>query len=339
MESVLAYIVRRVFMMIPVIVGVFLLSFFLARVIPGNPALMVVGPQATAQRLHAVEVQMGLNLPIWDQLGNYAIGVLHGNFGTSIVTGNPVLTDLETRFPATVELTLASIVIALAVAVPIGILSAIHRDSWIDYLGHFISLVGVSMPTFWFGILLILAFFTALRIAPPPLGDLGVAFSPPPAVTHMVIVDALLAGQWQEFWSALNQLILPAITLSTGTIAIMVRMIRASMLEVLEQDYVRTAHAKGATPTRVYLVHVFKNALVPIITVFGLQLGYLLGGTVLVETVFSWPGVGSYVSNAILADDYAPVQAFALLSAIFYSLINLLVDVINASIDPRITYD
>ncbi len=335
----LAYIVRRILLMIPVIVGVFLLSFFLARVIPGNPALMVVGPQASPERLHAMEVQMGLNLPIWDQLGNYVVAVLHGNFGTSIVTGNPVMVDLETRFPATVELAVASLIIGLAVAVPLGILSAIYRDTWIDYVGHFISLSGVSMPTFWFGILLILAFFTVLRVAPPPLGDLGVAFTPPPAVTHIVLLDALIARQWQVFWSALNQLILPAITLSTGTIAIMVRMIRSSMLEVMEQDYVRTAKAKGATPRRIYLVHVFKNALVPIITVFGLQLGYLLGGTVLVETVFSWPGVGSYVSNAIMANDYAPVEAFALLSAIFYSVINLLVDVINAGIDPRITYD
>ena len=335
----LAYIVRRVLMMVPVILGVFLLSFFLARVIPGNPALMMLGPQAPPSRLHALEIQMGLNLPIWDQLWRYVVAVLHGNFGTSIVTGDPVLVDLETRFPATVELAVASIVIGLAVAIPLGILSAIHKDSWVDYLGHLISLSGVSMPTFWFGILLILAFFTVLRVAPPPLGDLGVAYSPPPAVTHIVVLDALIAGQWPVFWSALNQLILPAITLSTGTIAIMVRMIRSSMLEVMEQDYVRTAHAKGVPPTRIYLVHVLKNALVPLITVFGLQLGYLLGGAVLVETVFSWPGVGSYVSNAILANDYAPVETFALLSAIFYSVINLLVDVLNAAVDPRITYE
>ena len=168
--------------------------------------------------------------------------------------------------------------------------------------------------------------------------DLGVAYTPPPAVTHIVLLDALIAGQWPVFWSAFNQLILPAITLSTGTIAIMVRMIRSSMLEVMHQDYVRTAHAKGVPPSRVYLVHVMKNALVPLITVFGLQLGYLLGGAVLVETVFSWPGVGSYVSSAILADDYAPVETFALLSAVFYSIINLLVDILNAAVDPRITY-
>ncbi len=326
-------------MMVPVIVGVFLLSFLLARVIPGNPALMMLGPQAPPSRLHAVEVQMGLNLPIWDQLWRYVVAAVHGNFGTSIVTGNPVMVDLETRFPATVELAVASVIVGLAVAVPLGILSAIRKDSWIDYVGHFISLSGVSMPQFWFGILLILAFFTTLRIAPPPLGDLGVAYSPPPAVTHIVVLDALIAGQWQVFWSAFNQLILPAITLSTGTVAIMMRMIRSSMLEVMEHDYVRTAHAKGVPPRRIYTAHVLKNALVPVITVFGLQVGYLLGGAVLGETVFSWPGVGSYVSNAILANDYAPIETFALLSAIFYSVINLLVDVVNAAIDPRITYE
>jgi peptide/nickel transport system permease protein len=334
----LAYVVRRVLMMVPVIIGVFLLSFFLARVVPGNPALMMLGPQAPPSRLHAMEIQMGLNLPIWDQLWRYVWSALHGNFGTSIVTSDPVMVDLETRFPATVELTVASIVIGLAVAIPLGILSAVYRDSWIDWLGHLVSLTGVSMPTFWFGILLILAFFTLLRVAPPPLGDLGVAYSPPPTVTGMPVIDALIAGQWAVFWSALNQLILPAVTLSTGTIAIMVRMIRSSMLEVMEQDYVRTAHAKGVPPRRIYLLHVMKNALVPLITIFGLQLGYLLGGAVLVETVFSWPGVGSYVSSAILADDYAPVETFALLSAIFYSVINLLVDIINAAVDPRITY-
>jgi len=325
-------------LMVPVILGVFVLAFLLARVIPANPAVMVIGLQSTPAEIHAEDVALGLNLPIWEQLWNFVVAALHGNFGTSIVTGNSVMSDLTERFPATVELTVASVLIALVVALPLGVLSALYRDSWLDWVGHVISLAGVSMPLFWLGLILIMVFYTGLHIAPAPLGDLGIIYTAPPPLTHILVLDALLEGQWAVLWSALGHLILPALALSTGTIAILVRMLRASMLEVMHQDFVRTARAKGATSWRVYMVHAFRNALVPVVTIFGLQIGYLLGGAVLVETVFNWPGVGSYVTSAILASDYAPVEVFALLSAIFYSLINLCVDVVNAAIDPRITY-
>lgn len=334
----LTYVVRRVLMMVPVIIGVFVLAFLLARVVPANPALMVVGLQSTPADLHAEEVALGMNLPVWEQLWRFVLAALHGHFGASIVTGHAVLADLSERFPATLELTVASIVIAIIVAVPLGTLSALHKDSWVDWIAHVFSLSGVSMPLFWLGLILIMVFYSVLHIAPTPLGDLGVIYSPPPPITHIVLLDALLEGQWAVFWSALGQLVLPALALSTGTIAILVRMLRASMLEVMRQDFIRTARAKGAGAWRIYMVHAFRNALVPVVTIFGLQVGYLLGGTVLVETVFNWPGVGAYVTSAILAGDYAPVETFALLSALLYSVINLCVDIANAAIDPRITY-
>lgn len=325
-------------MMAPVILGVFVVAFVLARVIPANPALMVVGLQSTPAEVHVEQVALGLNLPLWQQMWMFLVSALHGNFGTSIVTGHPVLSDLLERFPATVELTFASAVIAVVVALPLGILSALYKDSWIDWLAHVISLIGVSMPLFWLGLILIMVFYSVLHIAPAPLGDLGPLYTAPRAITHIVPLDALLEGQWPVFWSALRHLILPAVALSTGTIAILVRMLRASMLEVMRHDYVRTARAKGASALRVHMVHTLRNALVPVVTIFGLQIGYLLGGAVLVETVFNWPGIGSYVTSAILGSDYAPVEVFALLSAVLYSLINLCVDVVNAAIDPRITY-
>lgn len=324
--------------MVPVILGVFVLSFLLARVIPANPAIMVVGLQSTPAEIRAEDVALGLNLPLWHQIWNFLVAALHGNFGTSIVTGHSVLSDLTERVPATVELTLASVVIALVVALPLGILGALYKDSWLDWLAHVVSLAGVSMPLFWLGLILIMVFYSVLHIAPAPLGDLGIIYTAPPPITHILVLDALLEGQWDIFWSALGHLVLPALALSTGTIAILVRMLRSSMLEVMHQDFIRTARAKGASAWRVYMAHAFRNALVPVVTIFGLQIGYLLGGAVLVETVFNWPGVGSYVTSAILASDYAPVEVFALLSALFYSLINLGVDVVNAAIDPRITY-
>lgn len=325
--------------MVPVILGVFVLSFVLARVVPANPALLVVGLQSTPAEIRAEEVALGLNLPLWRQLLDFIAAALHGDFGTSIVTGHPVLSDLAERLPATLELTVASVVIALVVAVPLGVLSALRRDTWIDWLAHVVSLSGVSMPLFWLGLLLIMVFYSALHIAPAPMGDLGIIYQSPPPITHILVLDALIEGDWPVLWSALGHLVLPALALSTGTIAILVRMLRASMLEVLHQDFIRTARAKGNGAWRVYMVHAFRNALVPVVTIFGLQIGYLLGGAVLVETVFNWPGVGSYVTSAILASDYAPVEVFALLSALFYSVINLCVDVVNAAIDPRITYN
>lgn len=324
--------------MAPVILGVFVLSFLLARVIPANPAIMVVGLQSTPAEIHAEELALGLNLPLWHQIWNFVVAAVHGNFGTSIVTGHPVLSDLTERLPATVELTVASVVIALVVALPLGILGALYKDSWLDWIAHVVSLSGVSMPLFWLGLILIMVFYSGLHIAPAPLGDLGIIYTAPPPITHILVLDALLEGQWSIFWSAMGHLVLPALALSTGTIAILVRMLRSSMLEVMHQDFIRTARAKGASTWRVYMVHAFRNALVPVVTIFGLQIGYLLGGAVLVETVFNWPGVGSYVTSAILASDYAPVEVFALLSALFYSAINLGVDVLNAAIDPRITY-
>ncbi len=337
-SPILTYVLRRILMMVPVILGVFVVAFLLARVIPANPALMVVGLQSTAAEVHAEELALGLNLPLWLQMWHFLLAALHGNFGLSIVTGQPVLTDLAQRFPATVELTVASVVIAVAVALPLGILSALYKDSWIDWLAHVISLTGVSMPLFWLGLLLIMVFYSALHLVPAPLGDLGVLYAQPPPITHILVLDALLEGRWAVFWSSLRHLILPALALSTGTISVLMRMLRASMLDVLRHDYIRTARAKGASAWHVYMVHTLRNALVPVVTIFGLQLGYLLGGAVLVETVFNWPGVGSYVTSAILASDYAPVEVFALLSAVLYSVINLCVDVVNAAIDPRITY-
>ncbi len=332
------YLGRRLLAMIPALFGVLICVFLLTRVLPGDPARTLAGEQADPETVQRIRDQMGLDKPLWSQFVTYLSGVFRGDLGTAWHTGRPVLADLASRFPATVELALVALVIALVLGIPLGIISAVHRGRWVDHLGRIVGLTGASMPLFWLGMLVIYVFYYLLDIAPAPVGRLGDSINPPTHVTGLYLVDSLLSGDTVAFSSAAHHIIWPALVLSTGALAMFSRMTRSAMLEILGQDYVRTAVSKGLRPRSVIGKHALKNAAPPVLTVVGLELGQLLAGAVLTETIFTWPGIGSYITQSILATDYAPIQAFTLLAAVLYLVINLAVDLAQAAIDPRIRH-
>jgi ABC-type dipeptide/oligopeptide/nickel transport system permease component len=332
----MSYVIRRLLAMIPALIGVVICIFLLTRILPGDPARTLAGEQADAATVEKLRVDMGLDQPMLGQFFDYLGDLLQGDLGFAWHTGHTVAADLATRLPATAELAIVSILIALVVAIPLGVLSAVYRDRAIDHIGRVISLVGASMPLFWLGLLAIYLFYFTLGWAPAPIGRIETGVNPPTPVTGFYLVDSLLSGDVMAFTSSLKAIIWPALVLSTGSIAMISRMTRSAMLEVLGQDYVRTAVSKGLNPAIVVGKHAFRNASPSVVTVVGLEFGQLLGGAVITETIFSWPGVGSYVTQSIMATDYAPVQAFSLLAAVIFLVVNLLVDLTNAAIDPRV---
>ncbi|MBN3525337.1 ABC transporter permease [Paenibacillus apiarius] len=335
----LQFITRRLLYLIPSLLGIVLITFILSRVLPGDPALMIAGEQAPQHVVENIRAQLGLNDPLYVQFGAYIKQLSQGDLGVAWHTGHTVLEDFAVRLPATIELGFVSLLIALLVAIPVGIVAATKKESIVDHISRIFSLIGACMPVFWLGLLLILFFYSKLGIAPAPMGRIGGDILPPTHITGLYLVDSLLTADWVAFKQSLSHLLLPAICLSAGTMAIIARMMRSSMLEVIGQDYIRTARAKGLNERSVVYKHALVNASIPTVTMIGLQIGYLLGGAVITETIFAWPGVGSYVTESILATDYAPIQAFTLLSAVVYSCINLLVDMVYGLIDPRIRYE
>jgi peptide/nickel transport system permease protein len=325
--------------MIPALIGIVVITFILSRVLPGDPAIVMAGEQATDDVIAKIRMDMGLDKPLFVQFFSYVGQLLQGNLGFAYHTGHTVLSDFAIRFPATIELTLASVIIAICVAIPVGIIAATRKESFIDHISRVFSLIGACVPIFWLGLLFIYIFYSILGWAPAPMGRISGDLNPPTHITGLYVVDSLMTGDMVALKSSLAHLLLPAICLSTGTMAIVARMTRSSMLEVIGQDYVRTARAKGLSETAVVGKHSLINALIPTLTVLGLQFGGLLGGAVITETIFSWPGVGGYVTDSILAADYAPIQAFTLVSAILFSFINLAVDLVYGLIDPRIRYE
>ncbi|MFC9711485.1 ABC transporter permease [Paenibacillus sp. NPDC056933] len=334
-----AYTLRRLLQMIPALIGIVVITFILSRVLPGDPAIVMAGEQATDDVIAKIRMDMGLDKPLIVQFFSYVGQLLQGNLGFAYHTGHTVLSDFGTRFPATIELTLASVIIAICVAIPVGIIAATRKESFVDHISRVFSLIGACVPIFWLGLLFIYIFYSILGWAPAPMGRISGDLNPPTHITGLYVVDSLMTGDMVALKSSLAHLLLPAICLSTGTMAIVARMTRSSMLEVIGQDYVRTARAKGLSETAVVGKHSLINALIPTLTVLGLQFGGLLGGAVITETIFSWPGVGGYVTDSILAADYAPIQAFTLVSAILFSFINLAVDLVYGLIDPRIRYE
>ncbi|MFZ1058056.1 MAG: ABC transporter permease [Candidatus Rokuibacteriota bacterium] len=331
------YAVRRSLTIIPVLLGVSVLVFSFIHLIPGDPALTMLGERATPEKVEEVRRHLGLDRPIPEQYLIYLGKVVRGDLGISIVRGDPVLTDLLRRFPATVELATAAIFLALLFGIPIGIVSAVWRNSLVDSFSRVWALAGVSMPIFWLG--LMLAWFFGVQLRWLPTGfrlDTGTAFEP---WTNFVILDAALQGNWAVLRDALRHLILPAVALATIPLAVIARMTRASMLEVLSQEYIRTAEAKGLPQAAVILRHALRNALLPVLTVVGLQIGHLLAGAILTETIFSWPGIGLWVYESIESRDYAIVQGASLFIAVIFVVVNLVTDVLYAAIDPRIKYD
>ena len=331
------YAIRRSLTVVPVLLGVSVLVFSFVHMIPGDPALTMLGERATPEKVAEVRARLGLDRPIWQQYVLYFGNVLHGDLGVSVVRGDPVTTDLLRRFPATVELALAAIVLAITIGIPIGIGSAVWRNSLLDSLARLGALTGVSMPIFWLGLMLAWFFGVQLRVLPTGFRlDSGTTFVP---WTNFVMLDATLQGDWSALADALRHLVLPALALATIPLAIIARMTRASMLDVLSREYIRTAEAKGLSRRAVILRHALRNALLPVLTVIGLQVGQLLAGAILTETIFSWPGIGLWVYESIESRDYAIVQGASLFIAAIVVVVNLVTDLLYAAVDPRIKYE
>ena len=331
------YAIRRGLTIVPVLLGVSVLVFSFIHLIPGDPALTMLGERATPEKVAEVRARLGLDRPIWQQYVLYIGNAVRGDLGVSIVRGDPVASDLLRRFPATVELAMAAIVVAIALGIPIGVASAVWRNSPLDSLARLGALTGVSMPIFWLGLVLAWFFGVELRILPTGFRlASGTSFVP---WTNFVFLDAALQGDWATLADAIRHLILPALALATIPLAVIARMTRASMLEVLSREYIRTAEAKGLSRRAVILRHALRNALLPVLTVVGLQVGRLLAGAILTETIFSWPGIGLWVYESIEARDYAIVQGVSLFIAVIVVGVNLVTDVLYAAVDPRIKYE
>jgi peptide/nickel transport system permease protein len=349
------YILRRLVMLIPVLLGISIITFSMLRLIPGDPCRVMLGERATAEMCAAFAERMGLNDPIYVQFGRYLFNIVRGDLGTSIKTGQPVTAELIQRLPMTFELTLASMILAVTLGILAGIIAAVRNNSAVDLATMVLANVGVSMPIFWLGLILMFVFAFKLGWLPPSgrstvgvevvsltsLWNLGAST---PRVLYALVdflsgfrlLTSLVTGNMAAFWDTVKHLILPAAALATIPTAIIARMTRSSLLEVLNQDYIRTARAKGLTPRLVLWRHALKNAMLPIVTVIGLEVGYLLGGAFLTETVFSLPGVGRLMVDRILARDYPVVQGAVLVIATIFVFVNLVVDLTYAWLDPRI---
>ncbi len=333
----LRFILTRVSLVIPTFLGVTFLTFLLIRLVPGDPIEVRVGERGIPpERLLELRRELGLDRPLWQQFLDYIAGVLQGDLGVSLVTRNSVLSEFLTLFPATLELAALAMLFATVVGLPAGIIAAVRRGSVFDHGVMGISLTGYSMPIFWWGLLLILFFSVGLGWTPVS-GRLDLLYYVEP-VTGFMLVDTLMAGEYGAFWSALHHLILPMIVLGTVPLAVVARMTRSAMLEVLGEDYIRTARAKGLAGKRVIGLHALRNALIPVVTVIGLQVGTLLGGAILTETIFSWPGVGKWLIESINRRDYPALQGGVLLIATTVMAVNLLVDVLYGVLNPRIRH-
>ncbi|MFD3260617.1 ABC transporter permease [Paenibacillus lentus] len=335
----LKYALRRIAMMIPSIIGIVMITFILTRILPGDPALMITGEQALPEVVEKVRQEYGFDQPLYIQFWDYIKQLLRGDLGFAWHTGHSVASDFVSRFPATLELTLASMLIALVVAIPLGIAAASRQNSIFDHISRVLSFIGSSVPIFWLGLLLIALFYAKLGWLPAPIGRISGGINPPTHITGLYVLDSLLSWDMIALKSSLHHLILPSLCLSMGTMAIVTKMIRASMLEVISQDFMRTAKAKGLSSRSVIYRHGLINSLIPSLTVIGLQFGALLGGAVITETIFVWPGIGNYVTESILSADYAPIQAMTLISAILYGFINLIVELLYGVLDPRVRYE
>lgn len=318
------------------IAAVIVITFALTRILPGDTAEYFAGPAATKEAIQEVRVKLGLDKPKYQQFIRYVEDLSRGDFGQSLTTGQPVIRDLVARLPASAELTLAGLIVSILIAIPLGVLAAVKEGSLIDHISRVVATAGVSLPVFFTGLLLSYFFYFKLGWAPSPLGRLDIIYSAPPQVTGFYLIDSLIARDFEVFWAALKQLILPAATLAIFSLAPITRMTRASMLAVLSSDFVRTARASGLSTRKVILTYAFRNALLPVITTLGMVFSFLLGANVLVEKVFAWPGIGSYAVEALIASDFAPVQGFVLVMAVMYVLLNLMIDLLYGVIDPRV---
>ena len=326
---------QRLLMLVLVLACVSIATFLMARVVPGDPAQVIAGPHASPATVASIRHQLGVDKPLMTQYATYMGGLLHGDLGTSITTRRPVSEDLVTFFPATFELVFYAFLLALVVGVPLAVLAAVKRNSIFDYAARVVSVAGLSMPTFWFGLVLILLAYGKLGILPSS-GRLSSSLPPPPHLTGLYTLDAALTGYWATFVDSVQHLILPVLALSYVQLAVIVRQLRTSMITVLGTDYVRTARAAGLPNRTVILRYGLRNALVPVLTIVGISFGTLLGGAVVTETVFDWPGMGNYVVHSIESLDFPAIMGFTIVIAVAYVLINLVVDLVNIALNPEI---
>lgn len=333
----LKYIIRRILMLIPVLIGVTILTFSLLHLIPGDPARSMLGEKASEEQLEILRQELGLNDPYLVQYGRFLGQVVQGDLGESIKSKEDITTEMMVKLPATVELTIFAMILAITVGVLAGTIAAVKQYSWFDNISMTGALFGVSLPIFWLGLMMILVFSVYFNILPPS-GRLtaGIELN---NITNFYLLDSILTGNWLALKDAFMHLLMPGIALGTIPMAIIARMTRSSMLEVMKQDYIRTAQAKGLKKHLIVFQHALKNAFLPVLTVIGLQFGLLLGGAVLTETIFSWPGVGRYVYLAVLGRDYPIVQGTILIIAVIFVLVNLITDILYKYFDPRIKFE
>ena len=329
------FILNKLVYLVPTFIGITLEAFAFVRVLPGDPVLLMAGERGVSPERHAeLMAQLGFDRPIWQQYLDYVWNLLHGDFGQSLVTKKPVLVEFFALFPATVELSICAIIVAILLGIPAGVIAAVKRGSWFDQGLMGISLVGYSMPIFWWALLLIILFSGVLQWTPVS-GRISLLYFFPP-VTGFMLIDSLMSDQKGAF--AVSHLILPTIVLATIPLAVIARQTRSAMLEVLGEDYVRTARAKGLPVRRVVGLHALRNAMIPVITTIGLQVGVLMAGAILTETIFSWPGIGKWMLDSIFRRDYPVVQSGLLLIAFIIMLVNLVVDLLYGLINPRIRH-
>jgi peptide/nickel transport system permease protein len=329
-------VIKRISAAIPSLFGVLVIAFVLTRALPGDPAAYLAGPAASQEAVEQIRKELKLDRPWVEQFIDYCGNVLKGELGTSWSTGQPVLAELKTRFPASIELTALGLLIAVIIALPLGVMAATRPGSWIDHLCRLLTTAGVSLPIFFTGLLLLYVFYYLLGWAPAPMGRLPLFVDSPETRTGFFLIDSILAGDWGLFIEALRHIFLPALNLGIFALAPVARMTRASMLGVLSSDFIRTARANNLPKYKILYGYALHNALLPVVTTLGMVFSFLLGANVLVEKVFSWPGIGSFALEAVVISDYAAVQGFVLAMGVFYVLINLSIDILYGMIDPRV---
>ncbi len=340
MKGFYRFLVLRAVALVPTILGLIILTFFISHVIPGNPAIILGGPEVVTnpQELHVLEAELGLNRPLYVQFYIYLAQLVHFNLGYSFVQGQYISQEIGSRFPASIELAFASMIIGVPIGIYVGIFAALRANRAGDHGVRIASLLGISMPVFFIDVLLIIVFFSYLHIAPPPFGQLSPQLNYPPTITGFVILDSLISGNIIDFANSVWHIVLPAVGLSFAIIALLARVMRASMLDVVNKDYMRTAFAIGLPRDVLINKYALRNALLPTITVTAIQMGALMGGVVLTETIFSWPGLGLYTYNSILSLDYPSIMAVTIVSGIVFVLVNFLADILYGVVDPRVKY-
>lgn len=336
MNSVFKYIIIRILSLIPTLFGVIVITFIISHIVPGNPALILIGPEVNGPELKIIEAELGLNKPLYIQFVIYLGNLVHFNLGYSYILGHSVNSLIAQRFPASLELAIASMVVALPIALFTGIAASLRANKAGDHAARVGSLLGISMPVFWIEMVMILVFFSYLGIAPAPVGQLSVGYTYPPTITGMTILDSLLSGNLPDFVNSVWHIILPAVGLALAGIAVISRVVRSGMLEVLNKDYMRTAFAIGLPKNVIINKYALRNALLPAITVGAIQAGALIGGVVLTESVFSWQGLGLLAFNAIGQHDYPTLMAAVLVSAVIFTVVNFVADILYAYVDPRV---